>query len=555
MNKSWETRDIYNICMDGAMLFFFCLFPWAVISISSYFTFQSSAFMMPFRLMNVYSSVNTTLSYYSTASDVNGYYSGTLLYMFTWYVIPAFFITAVIRFLVNHDSEQLAKTSFYGMIASLITTGIFAIVRMVILNNITQSMNSYSLGFLSGTISSYFQLGIGWWLIFLLSIFGAFMPVLVRANLKSGASVPDGLAGVVTGGVYPTGGSNSGGTNSRPASGKWQTQPAMKRSQQNESTGDLIPAITLSGGDNRIEVYSLPFTIGRNQSESDGFIPDKTVSRKHCMITSTEGQIALVDLESTKGTFLFGEQLEPNVYYGIEDGDTVRIGDVTLTVRFDPILIKKFQTAPETGAVAEEPQVPEIPVPEPAVQAEPAAASTYTADAVEASEYTEIMDESYDEPIEPKMPEYSEPAEPVKPSYPEPEVEESTVYLGSIGDDQSTVALDYNGVDSAFPYMLLTCVNFSQSSPEMIIITKTPFYLGSIEGVQDGVVDGALAAKGISRRHACIERINGSFYVTDLNSTNGVRLNGDLLTPGEAVPVGIEDRIEIGDREYSFGRA
>ena len=48
---------------------------------------------------------------------------------------------------------------------------------------------------------------------------------------------------------------------------------------------------------------------------------------------------------------------------------------------------------------------------------------------------------------------------------------------------------------------------------------------------------------------------DGSFYVTDLNSTNGVRLNGDLLTPGEAVPVGIEDRIEIGDREYSFGRA
>lgn len=27
-------------------------------------------------------------------------------------------------------------------------------------------MNSYSLGFLSGTISGYFQLGIGWWLIF-----------------------------------------------------------------------------------------------------------------------------------------------------------------------------------------------------------------------------------------------------------------------------------------------------------------------------------------------------------------------------------------------------
>lgn len=46
------------------------------------------------------------------------------------------------------------------------------------------------------------------------------MPVLVRANLKSGASVPDGLAGVVTGGVYPTGGSNSGGTNSHSASGE-----------------------------------------------------------------------------------------------------------------------------------------------------------------------------------------------------------------------------------------------------------------------------------------------------------------------------------------------
>lgn len=59
-----------------------------------------------------------TFILHNTASDVNGYYSGTLLYMFTWYVIPAFFITAVIRFLVNHDSEQLAKTSLrYDRIA------------------------------------------------------------------------------------------------------------------------------------------------------------------------------------------------------------------------------------------------------------------------------------------------------------------------------------------------------------------------------------------------------------------------------------------------------
>lgn len=53
--------------------------------------------------------------------------------------------------------------------------------------------------------------------------------------------------------------------------------------------------------------------------------------------------------------------------------------------------------------------------------------------------------------------------------------------------------------------------------------------------------------KGVSRQHARLLREERALYLLDLNSTNGTRLNGEL------VPAGVERRLHDGD-ELMLGR-
>ncbi len=50
----------------------------------------------------------------------------------------------------------------------------------------------------------------------------------------------------------------------------------------------------------------------------------------------------------------------------------------------------------------------------------------------------------------------------------------------------------------------------------------------------------------ISRRHAQIEQEGGRFYITDLGSKNGTRLNGTLLSPRQKIPLWPGDWLEFG---------
>jgi len=57
------------------------------------------------------------------------------------------------------------------------------------------------------------------------------------------------------------------------------------------------------------------------------------------------------------------------------------------------------------------------------------------------------------------------------------------------------------------------------------------------------MVDVTLDNTAISRQHASIEMRNGKYFISDLKSTNGTRVNGKSIT--ERVPVTGADRIEI----------
>src|SRR6266702_44349 len=54
-----------------------------------------------------------------------------------------------------------------------------------------------------------------------------------------------------------------------------------------------------------------------------------------------------------------------------------------------------------------------------------------------------------------------------------------------------------------------------------------------------------LTERNVSRRHARILKSNGSVYVEDLESYNGVKVNGQRIQG--RVPVTEQDRIQIGD--------
>src|SRR5215475_12135934 len=54
-----------------------------------------------------------------------------------------------------------------------------------------------------------------------------------------------------------------------------------------------------------------------------------------------------------------------------------------------------------------------------------------------------------------------------------------------------------------------------------------------------------LTERNVSRRHARIVKSNGSVFVEDLDSYNGVKVNGQRIQG--RVPVTEQDRIQIGD--------
>ena len=76
--------------------------------------------------------------------------------------------------------------------------------------------------------------------------------------------------------------------------------------------------------------------IGRNQVDLSTFgARDYGISRKHIkVIKASDGQVYIVDLSSTNGTFLNGERLEPYVMYPTDHGDILRLGKLVIHMLF-----------------------------------------------------------------------------------------------------------------------------------------------------------------------------------------------------------------------------
>ncbi|MBQ8662582.1 MAG: FHA domain-containing protein [Eubacterium sp.] len=88
-----------------------------------------------------------------------------------------------------------------------------------------------------------------------------------------------------------------------------------------------------------------------------------------------------------------------------------------------------------------------------------------------------------------------------------------------------------------------------EGKEENFVLEEDMFLVGKDETV----VHGVIRADTVSRIHARIFRQEGTYYIEDLNSTNGTYLNGKELFYREPAKLKPLDRIAFATEEYLFG--
>lgn len=87
-----------------------------------------------------------------------------------------------------------------------------------------------------------------------------------------------------------------------------------------------------------------------------------------------------------------------------------------------------------------------------------------------------------------------------------------------------------------------------EAGAAVIQISYVPFTLGKHPELSDACIDRPT----VSRLHVRIDRKEGVYILTDLNSTNGTSVNGYQLQANETVSLGNGDSIYMADAGYKF---
>lgn len=110
--------------------------------------------------------------------------------------------------------------------------------------------------------------------------------------------------------------------------------------------------------------------------------------------------------------------------------------------------------------------------------------------------------------------------------------------------------------DDGFQTILLTARPIEQEARKLVSVNGnleiSIGYFPFIIGKSKGMVDFCLNEPGVSRLHVKIEESDTGYLVTDLNSTNGTRVNGELLEANETRSLPIGGELEIAARKFRF---
>ena len=101
---------------------------------------------------------------------------------------------------------------------------------------------------------------------------------------------------------------------------------------------DVRPAAGLYGTGNcrgeQISLAELPCVVGKMQEYVEQVLVDGSVSRMHARFSlDREGNMTVRDLNSTNGTWLNGERLQPNESRKLRQGDHLRFGRMEFVFR------------------------------------------------------------------------------------------------------------------------------------------------------------------------------------------------------------------------------
>ncbi len=102
-------------------------------------------------------------------------------------------------------------------------------------------------------------------------------------------------------------------------------------------------------------------------------IPDPRVSRRHGKFITSAEECQLVDLGSANGTFVNGEQIQPNVPVSLPDRAEIKVGDAVLVLVHEPIQEAAVQPSAEPTGQRPKPPAPPAVI-EPPAGEKPAAA-------------------------------------------------------------------------------------------------------------------------------------------------------------------------------------
>ncbi|MEG2717448.1 MAG: FHA domain-containing protein [Eubacterium sp.] len=80
------------------------------------------------------------------------------------------------------------------------------------------------------------------------------------------------------------------------------------------------------------------------------------------------------------------------------------------------------------------------------------------------------------------------------------------------------------------------------------IINKTPYLIGRSKRN----VDFSINSNSVSRKHCVIEYIDNDFYISDIGSSNGTRVNNVKLINNEKKKLSFDDRIKLGEVVFFF---
>lgn len=131
-------------------------------------------------------------------------------------------------------------------------------------------------------------------------------------------------------------------------------------------------------------------------------------------------------------------------------------------------------------------------------------------------------------------------SEPVRMSYKEPQVS-CVMESASEWSPHYTKVLSVKKTEQ-YPSLI------SQKNGETVFLTKFPFYIGSLSGYMDFVIE----QETVSRFHAKLIRKENQILVVDLNSTNGTAVNGRGVGVQEQVPLCHGDCVMFAEEEYLF---